>query len=202
MLGILETLETFYKKDPAAKSHYEILLYPTFYSIVLHRISHYLWKKGFFIMARLVANLNRFATGVEIHPNAMIGRRNIFDHGMGTVIGETAIIGEDCLIYQGVTLGGKSFEKNTKRHPTIGNHVILGAGAKIIGNIQIGSDSIVGSNSVVTKSFPENSKIVGVNLNLNKKSTLIEVEEISTRENILEKFLNHFHLENAPTILY
>ena len=148
-------------------------------------------------MARLLANLNRFATGVEIHPNATIGRRTIFDHGMGTVIGETAIIGEDCLIYQGVTLGGKSFEKNTKRHPTIGNHVILGAGAKIIGDIKIGSDSIVGSNSVVTKSFPENSKIVGINVNINKK-----VEEISTRENILEKFLNHFHLENAPTILY
>lgn len=159
---IREQLDTIFREDPAARSVLEILLcYPGFHAIVLHRLSHYLWNRGFVMLARMVSQLSRWMTGIEIHPAAQIGRRFFIDHGMGVVIGETAIIGDDCLLYQGVTLGGTGKE-NGKRHPTLGNRVIVGSGAKILGNIFIADDVRVGAGSVVLKPVPPHSTVVGV----------------------------------------
>ncbi len=163
LLGMIgEDLDAALERDPAARSRLEVaLLYPGLHAVWIHRISHALWKRGFKLLARWLSQLARGLTGIEIHPGATIGRRLFIDHGMGVVIGETAEIGDDVILYHGVTLGGTSLQKG-KRHPTIGDRVTVGAGAKILGNITVGSDSRIGANAVVVKSVPENSVVVGV----------------------------------------
>jgi serine O-acetyltransferase len=150
------------KRDPAAKSFLEILLlYQGLHALIAHRIAHFFYKARIFFFARLISQLARWATGIEIHPGARIGRRFFIDHGMGVVIGETAVIGDDVLLYQGVTLGGAGIEKG-KRHPTVGNNVVVGAGAKVLGKITVGDNSYIGANAVVIKDVPPNSTVVGV----------------------------------------
>lgn len=160
--AIREQIDTVFHGDPAAKSALEIFLcYPGFHSILLHRLAHQLYSDGFSLLARIVSQFNRTVTGIEIHPGATIGRRCFIDHGMGVVIGETAEIGDDALLYQGVTLGGTGKEKG-KRHPTIGNNVVIGTGAKILGNIRIGNHTKIGAGSVVIHSVPDYSTVVGI----------------------------------------
>ena len=150
------------QKDPAARSTLEIFLcYPGFYALLFHRLSHWLWNHSLKLLARMLSNLARFITGIEIHPGATFGKRVFIDHGMGVVVGETAIVGDEVLIYQGVILGGTSTEK-TKRHPTVEKGVIIGAGAKVMGNITIGEYSKIGTGAVVLKDVPSNSTCVGV----------------------------------------
>ncbi len=159
---IKEDIYTVFKKDPAARSVIEVLLcYPGLHAIWLHRISHWFYKKKLYFIARLISHVSRFLTGIEIHPGAKIGRRFFIDHGMGVVIGETTEIGDDVLIYQGVVLGGVSLSKG-KRHPTIGNNVVIGAGAIVLGNIKIGDNARIGAGSVVLKDVPEGATAVGV----------------------------------------
>ena len=160
--AIREQIQTVFRGDPAAKSAVEIFFcYPGFHAILLHRLGHRLHGAGFTLTARILSQFIRAATGIEIHPGAQIGRRCFIDHGMGVVIGETTEIGEDVLMYQGVTLGGTGKERG-KRHPTIGNGVVIGAGAKILGNIRIGNNTKVGAGSVVVHSVPDDSTVVGV----------------------------------------
>jgi serine O-acetyltransferase len=163
MLSHLIDFLTAYKSyDPAAKSLIEIaLLYPGPKAILAHRLSHVCYQYKLFFLARLISELARWLTGVEIHPGAKIGRRLVIDHGMGIVIGETAEIGDDCIIFHGVTLGGLRFDP-VKRHPTVGNKVIIGTGAKILGAIHIGDNSKVGANAFVIKDIPPNSTVVGL----------------------------------------
>ena len=150
------------ERDPAARGPFEILLlYPGLHAVWIHRITHWLWKRNFKLIARWVSQLARGLTGIEIHPGATIGPGLFIDHGMGVVIGETAEVGADVTLYHGVTLGGTSLSKG-KRHPTIGDRVTIGAGAKVLGNISIGSDSRIGANAVVVRSVPENAVVVGV----------------------------------------
>ncbi|WP_405307332.1 serine O-acetyltransferase [Methanobrevibacter sp.] len=150
------------EKDPAARSTLEIFLcYPGFWALIMHRVSHWLWIHSFKLLARMNSNLARFLTGIEIHPGATFGKRVFIDHGMGVVVGETAIVGDDVLLYQGVILGGTSTEK-TKRHPTVEKGVIVGAGAKVMGNITIGEYSKIGTGAVVLKDVPPQSTCVGV----------------------------------------
>lgn len=159
---VREQIDTIFREDPAAKSVLEIvLLYPGFHAILLHRFAHELYAIGVPILPRFISQLSRFITGIEIHPGAQIGRRFFIDHGTGVVIGETTVIGDDVLIYQGVTLGGTGKEKG-KRHPTIGNNVVIGSGAKILGNIEIGNFVKVGAGSVVIKAVPDHSTVVGI----------------------------------------
>ena len=159
---IREQIDTIFREDPAAKSVLEIVLcYPGFQAIVLHRVAHqfYLWRLT--LLARLVSQFSRFFTHIEIHPGARIGRRFFIDHGSGVVIGETSEIGDDVLIYQGVTLGGTGGEKG-KRHPTIGNNTVIGTGATVLGNIRVGDNVKVGAGSVVVHPVPDNSTVVGI----------------------------------------
>ena len=150
------------QKDPAARNIFEvILLYPGFHALFFHRIAHFFYNIKLFFIARLISQLTRFFTGIEIHPGATIGKRLMIDHGMGIVIGETAVIGNDCVIYHQVTLGGTGKEK-LKRHATIGNNVLIGAGAKLLGPINIGDNVKIGAGSVVLKSVEKNSTVVGV----------------------------------------
>jgi len=159
---IKEDVDAAFQNDPAARSKLEVILcYPGVHALLLHRISHYLWKKGLFLLARLISHANRFLTGIEIHPAAEIGRGVFIDHGMGVVIGETAVIGDGCLIYKGVVLGGTTTEK-TKRHPTLGKKIIVGSNACILGNITIGDHVRIGSGSVVVKDVPPHATVVGV----------------------------------------
>ena len=149
-------------KDPAARCYFEVLtLYPGLHSIVMHRLSHLLYLLRIPFLPRFLSQAMRFFTGIEIHPGARLGKGIFIDHGMGVVIGETAVIGDNVLLYQGVTLGGTGKEKG-KRHPTIGNNVVIGGGAKVLGNISIGDNSYVGANAVVVNNVPPNSTIVGV----------------------------------------
>lgn len=149
-------------RDPAARSVWEIvLLYPGLHAVWMHRIAHALWTNGFKWLGRFVSNVSRFMTGIEIHPGAQIGRGLFIDHGLGTVIGETAEIGDDVTLYHNVTLGGVSWEK-VKRHPTLQDHVVVGAGAQILGPICIGAHSRIGANSVVVKDVPAHSVVVGI----------------------------------------
>jgi serine O-acetyltransferase len=151
-----------FERDPAATNFFEVLLtYSGLHALIFHRISHALWSMRVPFLGRWLSQLGRFFTGIEIHPGAQIGEGFFIDHGMGVVIGETAIIGENVLLYQGVTLGGTGKERG-KRHPTIGNNVVIGAGAKVLGNITIGDNSYIGSNAVVIKDVPANSTVVGV----------------------------------------
>ncbi|CAM2753717.1 serine O-acetyltransferase [Pseudoalteromonas distincta] len=157
-----EDLKSIFDRDPAARNVIEVLFsYPGIHAIAMHRISHALWRKGLKLFARIISSISRLLTGIEIHPGAKIGRRFFIDHGMGVVIGETAEVGDDVTLYHGVTLGGTSWSKG-KRHPTLGNGVIVGAGAKILGPIKIGEGVKVGSNSVVTKDVAEGETVVGI----------------------------------------
>ena len=159
---IKEDIQSVFDRDPAARNTFEILTaYPGIQAVLIHRVSHWLWNKKLYWLARILSNVARWFTGIEIHPGAKIGRRFFIDHGMGVVIGETAVINDDCTLYHGVTLGGTSWNKG-KRHPTLGNNVVVGAGAKVLGPIEIGDGSRIGSNAVVLKSVPENSTVVGV----------------------------------------
>jgi serine O-acetyltransferase len=160
--AIKEQIDTIFREDPAAKSVIEILFcYPGFHAVLLHRLAHKLYTAGFPVVGRVISQLGRSLTGIEIHPGAQIGRRFFIDHGMGVVIGETAEIGDDVLLYQGVTLGGTGKEKG-KRHPTIGNHVVIGTGAKVLGNIRIGDHVKIGAGSVVVHPVPDHSTVVGI----------------------------------------
>ena len=160
--AIREQFDTIFREDPAAKSRIEIVLcYPGFHAILWHRVAHRLYRAGIPLVPRVMSQISRMFTGIEIHPGARIGRRFFIDHGMGVVIGETTEIGDDVLLYQGVTLGGTGKEKG-KRHPTIGNQVVIGTGAKVLGNIAIGDNVKVGAGSVVVHSVPANSTVVGV----------------------------------------
>lgn len=157
-----EDIACIFDRDPAARNVFEVLtLYPGLHAVIFHRISHRLWGWGLKWLARALAGFSRWMTGIEIHPGATLGRRFFIDHGMGVVIGETAVIGDDCTIYHGVTLGGTSWNKG-KRHPTLGNDVVVGAGAKVLGPIEIGNGARIGSNAVVVKSVPDATTVVGI----------------------------------------
>ena len=157
-----ENINSVYERDPAARNAIEVLLcYPGLHAVYFHKISHFLWERKLRLTARLVSQLARFLTGIEIHPGAKIGKRFFIDHGMGVVIGETAEIGDDVTVYNGVNLGGTSWKKE-KRHPTIGDRVMIGTGAKILGPLTIGNDSRVGANSVVVNAVPPHSTVVGI----------------------------------------
>ena len=161
-------------RDPAARSYIEvILLYPGLHAVVAYRYAHFFHKHKFYLTARIISQLARFFTGIEIHPGATIGKGLFIDHGMGVVIGETAIIGDNVLIYQGVTLGGTGKDTG-KRHPTIGDRVTIGAGAKVLGNIKIGSDSNIGAGSVVIDDVPEHSTVVGIPGHIKKQSYFVQ----------------------------
>jgi serine O-acetyltransferase len=159
---IKEDIQMVFARDPAARSTLEVILCsPGLHAIWIHRLASWFWKHNHLFWGRFISTINRFFTGVEIHPGAKIGKRVLIDHGMGVVIGETAEVGEDVLIYQGVVLGGTSLERK-KRHPTIGNGVVIGSGAKIIGNIKIGDCSKIGAGSVVLKPSPPGATVVGI----------------------------------------
>ena len=160
--GLIETLEAYQRRDPAARSKLEILLlYQGVHAILFHRVSHWLYKHNLLFLARLNSQIARHVTGIEIHPGATIGRRLVIDHGMGIVIGETAEIGDDCLLYQGVTLGGTGKDQG-KRHPTLGNNVMVGSGAKVLGPFKVGENSRIAAGAVVLEEVPPNSTAVGV----------------------------------------
>ncbi len=160
--SVREDIAAVFERDPAARSTLEILLcYPGLHAIWFHRVNHWLWKHKLYLAARFLSHVGRFLTAIEIHPGATIGRRFFIDHGMGVVIGETTIVGDDVTLYQGVTLGGTGKDKG-KRHPTLGNNVVIGGGAKILGNITLGENCRVGAGSVVLRDVPDNSTIVGV----------------------------------------
>ncbi|MFH1023877.1 MAG: serine O-acetyltransferase [Planctomycetota bacterium] len=157
-----EDVRAVFSKDPAARSTLEVLLcYPGLHAVWFHRVAHWLWNHGMKTPGRVVSHVSRFLTGIEIHPGAKLGRRFFIDHGMGIVIGETVETGEDCLIYQGVVLGGTSLEKK-KRHPTLGNGVVVGAGSIVLGPILLGDNCRVGAGSVVIKPVPADGTVVGV----------------------------------------
>lgn len=162
MTRLGETLRAYQARDPAARSRLEIfLLYPGVHALIFHRVSHWLWRHHLRFLARLNSQLARHCTGIEIHPGATIGRRLVMDHGMGVVIGETAEIGDDCLIYHGVTLGGTGKETG-KRHPTIGNNVMIACGAKVLGPFTVGDNARIASNAVVLSEVPEDATAVGI----------------------------------------
>lgn len=159
---IKEDVAIVFDRDPAARTHWEVLTtYPGLHALLVHRLSHWLWNQRFFWLAKYISFLARWMTGIEIHPGASIGRRVFIDHGMGVVIGETAVIGDDCTLYHGVTLGGTSWHKG-KRHPTLESGVVIGAGAKILGPINIGANAKIGSNAVVVKDVPQDATAVGI----------------------------------------
>ncbi len=157
-----EDIKCVFERDPAAQTVFEVVTtYPGFHALIIHRFAHWLWQYGFHWAGRFTSHIGRWLTGIEIHPGAKIGRRFFIDHGMGVVIGETAVIGDDCTLYHGVTLGGTSWEKG-KRHPTLHKGVVIGAGAKVLGPIEVGEGARVGSNSVVVKPVPAGATIVGI----------------------------------------
>ena len=157
-----EDINIVFDRDPAARNKLEVVTtYPGFHAVLLHRLNHWLWKSNLKFVSRFLAYFSRWLTGVEIHPGAVIGKRFFIDHGMGVVVGETAVIGDDCTLYHGVTLGGTSWQKG-KRHPTLGNGVVVGAGAKVLGPIEIGDNARIGSNAVVVRSVTADTTIVGI----------------------------------------
>jgi len=159
---IKEDITIVFERDPAARHAFEILTtYPGVHAVLFHRLSHACWTFGLKWLARLISHIARWFTGIEIHPGAKIGRRFFIDHGMGVVIGETAEIGDDCTLYHGVTLGGTSWDKG-KRHPTLGNHVVIGAGAKVLGPLTVNDGASIGSNSVVVKDVAQGTTVVGI----------------------------------------
>jgi serine O-acetyltransferase len=158
-----EDVASVFERDPAARSTWEVLTcYPGLHAVWMHRIAHWLWTHGLRWLGRFASHVSRWLTGIEIHPAVPIGRRVFIDHGMGVVIGETAEIGDDCTIYQGVTLGGTSLYRGTKRHPTLGKRVVVSAGAKVLGGFTVGDGAKIGSNSVVLKEVPPGATVVGV----------------------------------------
>jgi serine O-acetyltransferase len=160
--GLREDFHIIFERDPAARNPLEVLLcYPGFHALVLHRVAHWLYALELPVLPRLLSHMSRLLTGIEIHPGATIGKGVFIDHGMGVVIGETAIVGDYCLIYQGTTLGGTGKESG-KRHPTLGNGVVVGAGAKVLGNLQIGDRVRIGAGSIVLRDVPEDCTVVGV----------------------------------------
>ncbi len=175
-----DDIKAVFDRDPAARSTLEVIFcYPGLHAIWFHRISHWLWKKELFFLARFCSHLGRFFTGVEIHPGATIGKGFFIDHGMGVVIGETAEIGDNVTLYHGVTLGGVSWEK-VKRHPTLEDNVVVGSGAKVLGPFTVGKGSKIGSNSVVVKEVPPHSTVVGIPgrvvMELEKPSAKMDLE--------------------------
>lgn len=158
---IKEQIKTIKEKDPTVTCSVEVFLYPCFKALVYYKISHYLYKKKHYLMARYISEKAKRKTGIEIHPGAKIGKRLFIDHGTGVVVGETAIIGDNVTMFHGVTLGGTGKEKG-KRHPTIGNNVFIGSGAKLLGNITIGDNVKIGANAVVLKDVPSNVTVVGI----------------------------------------
>jgi serine O-acetyltransferase len=180
-----EDIQCVFERDPAARNTFEVLTtYPGVHAVMMHRLSHRLWNIGLKWLARVLSNVARWLTGIEIHPGARIGRRFFIDHGMGVVIGETAIIGDDCTLYHGVTLGGTSWQKG-KRHPTLGNNVVVGAGAKVLGPIVLGDNVRIGSNAVVVKQVPAQSTVVGVPGRLIHQE--IDKQDTAHREKIAQK---------------
>ncbi len=191
-MGLLKTIKQDFKaifeKDPAARGKLEALLtYPGFHAILCHRLAHALWKAKIPVVPRLISHFVRMCTGIEIHPGAKIGPGLFIDHGSGVVIGETTEIGKNCLLYQGVTLGGTGKEKG-KRHPTLGDNVVVGAGAKVLGNITIGNNVKIGANAVVLRSVPEHSIVVGVPGRVIKKKVL------RMTDSGVEEALDHVHM--------
>ncbi|MCU1721589.1 MULTISPECIES: serine O-acetyltransferase [Pseudomonas] len=179
-----EDIQSVFHRDPAARNAFEVLTcYPGMHAIWLHRAAHCLWKKDWKWLARLVSNFGRWMTGIEIHPGAKVGRRFFIDHGMGIVIGETAEIGDDVTLYQGVTLGGTSWNKG-KRHPTLEDGVVVGAGAKVLGPFTVGAGAKIGSNAVVTKAVPAGATAVGIPGRIIVKS---DVEQEARRKAMAEK---------------
>ena len=167
---IMEDVESVKRRDPAAHSSLEVLLlYPGIHALIAHRVSHWLYKNQMFLLARMNSEVAKFFTGIEIHPGAKIGEGLFIDHGHGVVIGETAVIGDNCTIYHQVTLGGTGHEKHAKRHPTIGNNVLIGAGAKILGPVTVGDNAMIGAGSVVLCDVPANSTFTGVKARLVKQ---------------------------------
>jgi serine O-acetyltransferase len=161
-ISLRETIRAYREKDPAARSSIEVLLcYPGLHALMWHWLAHGLWRRRFYLSGRLISQLSRWLTGIEIHPGARIGRRVIIDHGMGVVIGETAEVGDDVYMYHQVTLGGQSSQRG-KRHPTVGNNVIIGAGAKVLGAITVGDNARVGANAVVLQPVPAGTTVVGI----------------------------------------
>ncbi len=178
---IKEDISIVFERDPAARTHWEILTtYPGVHALMMHRVSHSLWKARLYWMARFSSHIARWLTGIEIHPGATIGHRVFIDHGMGVVIGETAVIGDDCTLYHGVTLGGTSWNKG-KRHPTLENGVVIGAGAKVLGPITVGAGAKIGSNAVVVKDVPENATAVGI------PARILEEEKAKKRDETAQK---------------
>ena len=160
--NLREDIACILERDPAARSKLEVLTcYPGLHALMAHRLAHRLWKANFYWLGRFVSHLSRMLTGIEIHPGAKIGRRVFIDHGFGVVIGETAEIGDDCTIYQGVTLGGTRLYKGAKRHPTLGKGVVVGAGAQVLGGFEVGDGARIGSNAVVVKPVPAHATAVG-----------------------------------------
>ena len=211
---LMETLSAYQARDPAARSKLEIfLLYPGVHAIIYHRLAHWLYLRNLKFLARLVSQWSRFWTGIEIHPGATIGRNLVIDHGMGIVIGETAEIGDDCLLYHGVTLGGTGKDQG-KRHPTIGNNVLISNGAKILGPFKVGDNSRIASNAVVLREVPENATAVGIPAQIvriagkathyadevdqiNVKDPIVErLAAVSSRLELLEKMLDEQYLKN------
>lgn len=180
--SLARDFRAIFDRDPASRSRLEVLLtYPGFHAIFLHRFAHSLYSSGLKLPARLISSFSRFLTGIEIHPGARIGPGFFIDHGMGVVIGETTEIGEDVTLFQGVSLGGNGKDRGQKRHPTLGNHVLVGAGAKILGNIRIGEGVRVGSNAVVLQSIPAHCTVVGI------PGRVVRTKE----QGYPETFLNH-----------
>ncbi|AHF05875.1 serine O-acetyltransferase [Desulfitobacterium metallireducens DSM 15288] len=190
---IRQDIQVIFDRDPAARSIIEVVLcYPGFHAILFHRLAHWLYNKNHLLLARWISQFSRFLTGIEIHPGAKIGQGFFIDHGMGVVIGETAEVGDNVTLYQGVTLGGTGKEKG-KRHPTIGNNVFIGSGAKILGSIKIGNDVKIGAGSVVTKPVPADSTVVGVPGTIVRhrgiKVNNIEIEELEEKSSVRQEEL-------------
>ncbi|MBM3584913.1 MAG: serine O-acetyltransferase [Alphaproteobacteria bacterium] len=160
--GLVAEIDSYFQRDPALRSRLEVVLcYPGFHVLLVHRAANWLWARGFRVLGRFVAHTGRLLTGIEIHPGARIGKRLFIDHGMGIVIGETAVVGDDVTLYHGVTLGGTTWRKG-KRHPTLGDRVVVGAGAKVLGPVVVGADAKIGSNAVVLRDVPESAVVVGI----------------------------------------
>lgn len=183
-----EDVQTIFRKDPAARNLAEVVTYAGLWAVLNHRVAHGLWKRRMRTAARWISQWSRFVTGIEIHPGATIGRRFFIDHGMGVVIGETAVIGDDVLMYHNVTLGGTSLEK-VKRHPTIGNGVLIGMGAKILGNITVGDNARIGANAVVTRDVPADATAVGIPARVVKRGA-VYVRPVAAAPNVMDQSLN------------
>ncbi|HEY9676525.1 MAG TPA: serine O-acetyltransferase [Drouetiella sp.] len=209
---VKEDIEAIFNQDPAARSRLEVALcYPGFHAVTIHQFSHMLWEHEFYTLARFISQVSRVVTGIEIHPGATLGRRVFIDHGMGVVIGETTIIGDDCTIYQGVTLGAGSAARmgsatrGTKRHPTLGTGVVVGSGAEIQGDIMVGDNTRIASGSILLKDVPHNSVVVGVpgrvvyrdGIKVKDQVPDIEAEAIKALKERIQKLEKQLHSVTA-----